>query len=72
VLTEEEFIPFDPPVVSKYGPISREGTKIPVGNPQNFPESPTAGLRSPVAWVYNNPQGTLIAFRNYLYLWILL
>ncbi|XP_014291504.1 roquin-1 isoform X1 [Halyomorpha halys] len=46
-LTEEEFIPFDPPIVSKFGPISREGTK-----PPSFNEPPPQ-----IAWLFNSPHG---------------
>lgn len=54
-LTEEEFIPFDPPIVSKFGPISREGTK-----PPSFNEPPPQ-----IAWLFNSPHGLYI-IRYYL------
>lgn len=55
-LTEEEFIPFDPPVVSKFGPISREATKS-----QTFSEPPPQ-----VAWLFNSPHGNLLASSRFL------
>ncbi|XP_014261745.1 roquin-1 [Cimex lectularius] len=50
LLADEEFIPFDPPVVSKFGPISRDGTKF--ANSTNFPDS-----RTPYTWVFNTTHG---------------
>ncbi|BES98170.1 RING [Nesidiocoris tenuis] len=57
LLTDEEFIPFDPPIISKYGPISRDGTnKLPATTSYVDTNNPTA--RNNVAWMYNNAQGT--------------
>nr|XP_018904154.1 PREDICTED: roquin-1 [Bemisia tabaci] len=56
---DDEFVPFDPPIVSKYGPISRS-----VNPTQSFHSmsdtatGSTQGLRSPVAsWYFNPPHG---------------
>ncbi|KAF6201838.1 hypothetical protein GE061_004233 [Apolygus lucorum] len=57
LLTDEEFIPFDPPIVSKYGPISRDGTSK-IGTTSNFSDPNNPTMRNSVTWVYNNPQGT--------------
>uniref|UniRef100_A0A069DZL4 RING-type E3 ubiquitin transferase n=1 Tax=Panstrongylus megistus TaxID=65343 RepID=A0A069DZL4_9HEMI len=59
ILTEEEFIPFDPPVVSKFGPISRDGTKF--GGANSFSDTNSSGLCNPVTWVFNAPQGSFPA-----------
>ncbi|KAK9500416.1 hypothetical protein O3M35_001687 [Rhynocoris fuscipes] len=59
LLTEEEFIPFDPPIVSKYGPISRDGTKFAGTN--TFSDTNSTGICNPVTWVFNAPQGTFPA-----------
>ncbi|XP_073975142.1 RING finger and CCCH-type zinc finger domain-containing protein roquin isoform X2 [Rhodnius prolixus] len=58
ILTEEEFIPFDPPVISKFGPISRDGTKF---GANTFSDTNSSRLCNPVTWVFNAPQGSFPA-----------
>lgn len=70
-LTDDEFIPFDPPVVSKYGPISRAAAKALLQPSSVQSAAPfgdltisTPGLRRPVpapspvaTYLFNTPQG---------------
>ncbi|XP_075229812.1 RING finger and CCCH-type zinc finger domain-containing protein roquin isoform X2 [Lycorma delicatula] len=68
VLTDDEFVPFDFPIVSKYGPISRTAVRPALQTAAPFTDgtiaTPTPTLRRPLpapspvaAWVFNNPQG---------------